>query len=879
MFGWFRRHRERDLDRELRSHLEAEAEEQTENGLSSDQAQRAARRQLGNITLTKENVRAVWGSGGLDRFLQDLAFGLRLFRKAPGFTAVVLMTLALGIGANTAVFTILNAVLLEPLPFKDANRLVAIWAHEIHAQGTSKLFDLYTDYENWKANSRQFEAVAAVSWDPQASPSRVFKGPGPARNILALPVTPDFFRLLGEPALLGRTIEPQDAGQGCKVVLTFKFWQTTFSGKPGAVGTTIRLNDQPCAVIGVMPAGFGFLPPQAPVAMWTIMARPPRPDELGVAVFARLRSGVTLRSAQAETLFLHRQIHGHDRWGEQMEPVLYGLHGEFTWLTGRNLRLSLIVLFAAVSFVLLICCVNVANLLLGRAVGREREMAIRAALGSGRSRLIRQLLTENLLLSLSAAAAGVGLAALIVRYFRLTHPVEMPPATTIELNAPVLVFAVVLALVTALLFGLIPALRASRVDLNDVLKTGGRTSSRGARQQRFGKRLIVAEVMLTIVLLAGAGLLIQTIDRFASVPLGFNPDGLLITSLSLPESSYHEPQRRLLFYERLQNDLSRIPGVQAAAVSSTYPVEGGGSIDVIQVEGRPVPTTKAADAMNQTVSPDYFRAMQIAVQGGRVFDSRDSQQSEPVAIINESLAREYLGNDNPIGRHIRPFIGSGDKGPWLRVIGVVAGEKRNTVYNEMAWVDPPILYRPLRQNPLNSPVIIVRASTGQAANLAGVITRQISAIDPDVPAEEIQTARDLQAQVLSYPRFRAALLAALAAIALLLATIGLFGVLSHSVAQRIHEIGIRMALGAERNAIVRMILSEGLRLVGSGILLGILASWALNRYISALLYGVRPDPLLFAATALVLLPAALLAMYIPVRRASRVDPMTALRYE
>jgi putative ABC transport system permease protein len=881
MFGWLsRRRREQELDRELRCHLQAETEEQTEKGLAPDQAQQAAHRLLGNLTLTKEDVRIAWGSGALERLFQDMAYGFRLFRKAPGFTAVVLITLALGIGANTAVFTILKAVLLEPLPFNEPDRLVVIWDHEIHAQGTSKLFDLYSDYENWKANSRQFEAVAAVSWAPQASPSRVFKGHGPASRIFALPVTPEFFRLLGRPALLGRTIEPQDAGQGCKVVLTFKFWQTTFSERHDAVGSTVRLDDQPCAVIGVMPAGFGFLPPGAPVAMWTIMPRPTRPNELGVAVFARLRPGVSLQSAQAEALFLHRQIHSHDRWGAQMEPVIYNLHEEFTWLTGRNLRLSLIVLFTAVSFVLLICCVNVANLLLGRAVGREREMAIRAALGSGAGRLVRQLLTENLLLSLSAAVVGVGLAALTVWYFRLTHPVEMPPATAIELNAPVLVFAVVLALVTTLLFGLVPALRASRVDLNDALKTGGRTSSRTARQQRFGKQLIVAEVMLTVVLLAGAWLLIQSIARFASVPLGFNPDGLLITSVSLPENRYHESQRKLLFYDRLRGDLGQVLGVQAVALSSAYPVEGGGFIDVTEVEGQPVTALKTADTMNQTVSSDYFGAMQIALKSGRGFRMHDSQQSEPVAIINESLAREYFGNERPLGRRIRPFIGSGDyKGPWLRVVGVVGDEKRNTVYNEMAWVDPPILYRPLRQNPLSSVVIIARASKAGHSNVAAALTRKIAAIDPDVPAEEIQTARDLQAQVLSFPRFRAVLLGALAGIALLLAATGLFGVLAHSVAQRIQEIGIRVALGAERNVIVAMILSEGLLLVGSGILLGTLASWGLSRYISALLFGVRPDPLLFATCALVLLPAALLAMYIPIRRASRVDPMIALRYE
>jgi putative ABC transport system permease protein len=809
-----------------------------------------------------------------------LAYASRLFGRAPGFTAIVVLTLALGIGANTAVFSILNAVLLQPLPYRNPDRLVAIWDREIHAKGTSKLFDLYSDYENWRKNGRSFEAVAAASWATAASPERILTGEGPARTVLALPVTADFFSLLGIPAAIGRTFGPGDVGQGCMVVLAGSFWQSAFGGQQSVVGKAIRLDDQVCTVLGVMPSGFAFLPPEAPVSMWTMMAPPSRPDQLAVAVFARLRPGVSLAGAQAETLSLHHQIHEHDRWGAQVEPAIYGLHGEFTWLTGRNLRLSLMVLFVAVSFVLLICCVNVANLLLGRAVGREREMAIRAALGSGRGRLLRQLLTENLLLSSVASIAGAGLATAAVGYFRVARPIAMPPGTQLELNAPVLAFAALLSIVTALVFGLAPAWRASRIDVHEVLKAVGRTSSRGIRQRRFSKGLIVAEVTLTVVLLAGAGLLIQAVRRFASAPLGFRPDGLLTASLRLPQSGYKEPEKRIQFYERLRTGLSEIPGIQAVALSSVRPIGGGGGEDVVAVEGHPEPGVESVfDTYQQAISPDYFRVMNTPLEQGRFFDPGDRERTEPVAIVNEALVRKYLPNEDPIGKHIRPFAGGNRTAPWLRVVGVVGNQKRTTVYQEMAWVDSPVIYRPLSQNP-NAANVIVRAGVVDSSTLGRSIQQKIAGIDPDIPVGEIQTVTELESRALAYPRFRAILLGAFAGLALMLAVVGLFGVLSQLVAQRTHEIGVRMALGAQRAAVLRMILREGLALTGSGIVLGIAAAWLLGRYLAALLYGVRPtDPFLLTATTLVLLPAALIAMYLPARRASKVDPMVALRYE
>jgi predicted permease len=877
---WLRKRSEQDLERELRTHLELEAEEQQDCGVPSREAIYAARRAFGNTTLVKEAVREMWGWASVERLCQDLRYALRLWGRAPGFAAIVVLTLALGIGADTAVFSVFNSVLLQPLPYRNSDRLFAIWYREIHAKGTSKLFDLYSDYENWKANARTIEALAAVSWAPQASPERIFTGHGPTRVVFALPVTADFFSLLGVPAMVGRTFDESDRAQGCVVVLAHSFWQTVLGGQKSVVGQTIRLGDEACSVLGVMPPDFAFLPPEASVAMWTIMAEPSRPNEFAVGVFAKLRPGASLDQARAEISLLHHQIHQHDRGASQMQPVMYELHGEFTWLTGRNLRLSLVVLLGAVSFVLLICCANVANLLLGRVVGRQREMSTRAALGAGYGRLMRQLLTENLLSSLVASIAGAGLATAAVRFFRSARPIEMPPAARIELSTPVLLFAVLLSIMTALIFGLVPAWRASRTDSLDVLKTSVATS-RGHRQQRLVKGLIVIEVMLTVVLVAGAGMLIQTLQRFASTPLGFSPDGLLTTALRLPPHKYKDPQTKIQLFERLRTKLSEIPEIQGVAFSSARPVQGGGSTVALEVEGYPEPRLETGfDTSQQTVSPEYFQVMNIPINAGRSFRAGDQERTQAVAIVNEVAVRKYFANEDPIGKHVRPFTGSYRVNPWLTVVGVVGNEKRTTVYQEMAWTDRPILYRPFGQNPMSSLNIIMR-TVGPASGILGDrIQQNIAKLDSDIPVEEIRTASDLESKVLAYPRFRAEMLGVFAGLALVLATVGLFGVVSRLVAQRTHEIGIRMALGAQKRTVLILIMGEGLLLTTAGMILGIAMALLLGRYLGALLYGVQPaDPRLFAATALVLVPAALTAIYLPARRAASVDPVVALRYE
>ena len=815
-----------------------------------------------------------WRFGG---FRQDMRYAWRMVRRAPAFSATAILTLALGIGANTAVFSILNAVLLRPLPYRDPGQLVSALDREIRAGGRAIFFDLYSDYENWKQHSRAFEGFAAVTW--AGGLGKIMTGRGPARNVAALPVSADFFSVLGVPAELGRTFESGDWSGGCAVVLSHAFWQSTLGGERRAIGQSLRLDDQACAVLGVMPVGFASYPnPES--LLWILLTPPKRPDQFGVFVIGRRKPGVSMASAQAELLALHRQLHEHDRWGAIMEPAIEELQSEFTWLAGHNLRISLIVLFAAVTVVLSICCVNVANLLLSRSLVRQREMAIRAALGSGRRRMLRQLMTESLLLSLTAGAAGAAIAAGAVAYFRNANPIELPPGTVVAVNEHVLWFTVLLSMATAVVFGLVPAWKASQIDLISALKAGGRGTWQDASRHRFGKALIVAEVALTIVLLAGAGLLIRSVQNFTAAPLGFEPHGLMTAGMQLPQSSYAGLERRALFYRRLLSEFSREPGVEGAALSTTFPTQGTGPIGVLAVEGRPDPATnQILDTGQQTVSSDYFRVMRIPLERGRDFDERDGEHAEPVAIVNQALVARYFPNEDPIGKHIREFDAEDKQKPWLRIVGVVAGEKRTAVTNEMSWADSPVVYRPWDQNPPMAATLLLRAPAAGTA-MGATIPRTVARVDADVSVFGVESAPQAISKALAYPRFRAIMLAAFAGLAVLLALVGLYGVLSHLVTHRTHEIGVRMALGAQRNEVLSLIVAGGLRLIGLGVAVGLGAALALGRYLGALLYGISAaDPVLLASVSLVMVLAAMAAMYLPARRAATVDPLVALRYE
>jgi predicted permease len=871
----FRRRRERELDDEIQAHLRLAEQDRIRARESPQEAACSARRELGNVTLLKESTRDTWGWRWLDQLGQDTRFALRNFARNPAATAIMVFTLAVGIGANTAVFSIFDAVLLRQPPYHDPDRLVSILDLEKKAGGRAVFFDLYTDYENWKKSSAMFDGFAASTW--AGSLDRTLSGAGPARRVPAMPVTADYFSVLGVPPLLGRTFQASDHERGCTIVLSHEFWSSVNGGQESLIGKPLRLDNQDCEVLGVMPPGFAVYPNPASM-LWALMPTPKRPDQFAVFVIGRMKPGVSMAQAQRELVALHYQVHRHDRWGELMEPRLYELQSEFTWLTGKNIRLSLIVLLAAVGVVLLLCCANVANLLLGQSLTRRREIAIRAALGSGRGRLLRQLLTESLLLSTVAAAIGVASAGGAVHYFRAAHPIELPPATVVQVDARTLLFTVLLSTATAVLFGLAPAWKASRTDLNTALKASGRSISVDFGAQRLANFLIISEVALTLVLLCGAGLLIQSVNQFGSAPLGFEAKGLLTSRIELPQTGYTQPEQRIRFFRNLLDQLLSTHEVEEAAFSTTLPTAGTGPIAALAVEGKPDPgPDKILDSGTQTVSPEYFRVMRLPLEEGRFFDDRDRSDSEPVAIINQALADRYFRGEHPIGRHIRPFDGPETKGPWLRVIGVVGNEKRTAVVSEMSWTDTPVLYRPWPQNSQVAAVLLFRVQ-GTRAPVSGLIQRANS--DPGAPFGQIETMTHAIEKILAYPRFRAMVLAAFAMLALVLAIVGLYGVLSRFVTRRRHEIAIRMALGAQPVRVLTTIAKEGMRLIATGILFGLVSVWGLTRLVKTLLYGVSAmDPRNLILTTLVLLCSAGLATLLPARRATRVDPIVVLREE
>lgn len=814
--------------------------------------------------------------------MRDLRFALRLFLQSPAFTAVAVLTLALGIGANTAVFSIVNGALLRPLPYHDPGGLVAIWDRGIHESNLSKVFDSYHDFAEWKQHAHGFEELAAATW--AAGLSRTMTGHGAARQVLALPVSDSLFRLLGVNPAQGRTFLPEDLRSGCSVVLSHQFWTGTFGADPHAAGQNVTLNHQACAILGVMPGGFAFYPPAAD--LWILLTpdfTPPR-DTLLVGVFGRLRRGVTAAQAQTELTALHDALHRADGQERDIAPVVYDLQQEFTWLAGRNLRTTLWVLLGAVGLVLLIACFTVANLLLGRSLVRGRELAVRAAVGCSRARMIRQLLTEGLVLSAMGGALGVLVAFASLRYFRSVNPVELPVGADIGISLPALLFTAAVAIFTALLCGLAPGWKASRVDLHEALKSGGRASV-GAGGQRLAKTLVAAGMALSLVLLAGAGLLLESVVRMGSAPLGFDPRRLYASGVTLPEERYPDPGRRAAFYDALEARLAAIPGVQDAALATALPPYDGGN-SALQIFGRPVPPGATRhDVTQKTVSPDYFRTLGVALRRGRLFDSHDRGDSDPVALIDESLAREYFPHSDPIGqrirvedtRHPQSEAAPTPQRSWAAIVGVVAGQKRTIVYQEMGWIDAPSIFRALAQDPPRSVSVAVRTQA-DAVSIGGAIRLEIAALDGELAVNELESVGQRMDRLLAYPRFRATLLGGFATFALLLAAIGLDGVLGQLVAQRTQEIAVRVALGASPRHVVKSVAIHGGVPVLAGLAVGVIAATALGRLLTAFLYEVSPRDLrtLVAVSATLLLAAAL-AIALPARRAARTDPMQALR--
>ena len=813
----------------------------------------------------------------MSTFWQDLRYGARMLLRKPGFTVVAVITLALGIGANTAIFTVVNAVLLRSLPYAQPEQLVRIGGTNLQRNKTLGTLSPQ-DFYDWRDRNTVFESIAAYdSWSPSLT------GTGEPERLAAGRVSSSFFNVLKAEPALGRAFLPSEEQRGNHLVaiLSYGLWQRRFGADAGLVGRTIMLNGAAYTVIGVMPKGFespqfsgiGFEQPELWAPFAPDLSQWSRSGRAVDAAIARLKPGVTTEQAQAEMHLIARQLqqqYPEDNAGEDV--TIASLHGQ---LVGK-IRSALMVFLVAVGFVLLIACANVANLLLARAAVRQREMAIRTALGAGRYRIVRQLLTESVLLSVVGGVLGLLLALWATDYLVALGSDSIPRLGAITLDMRVLGFTTALTLLTGVAFGLAPALQSSNPDLNETLKESGRTSTGGTGRQRLRSLLVVSEIALSLLLLIGAGLLLKSFLRLQRVDPGFDPHGVLTMSVFLPGTKYPEESQHVAFFDQVQERAASLPGVEAVGMVSNLPVSGNFDTVSFYIEGRPAPAPEnVPDLERYTINSDYFRAMGIGLLSGRPFGPEDRAGALPVAIVSETAARRFWPGESPLGKRIRTNNVESPENPWRTIVGVV-GDVR---HYGLDIAPEPQFYLPHRQNPTQFMTLVVRSANNPESQIAPV-REQIWAIDKDQPVFGVKTMESFVAESIAPRRFTMLLLSLFAGVALLLAIIGLYGVMSYAVTQRTHEIGVRMALGAQGGDVLKMIVGHAMTLVVVGVVAGLLAAFALTRVIASFLYGVSAtDPWTFVGVPLLLCAVAAAASYIPARRATKVDPMVALRYE
>jgi predicted permease len=865
-----------EIDEEMRFHIDMRAEENVRAGMTPEAARREAERRFGGLTRMRERGYEVRGGRWLEVFWRDCRYGARSLRKSPGFTAVAVLTLALGIGANTAIFSVVNAVLINPLPYRQPDRLVQFWETNPLKNWTqanvapANLFD-------WQEQSQSFTEIAAYMGSDKKGPGlsglQLNDGGEPER-LQGLYVTGDIFSVLGVGAAVGRTLNGEETWQGRDkvVVLSYGLWKRRFGSDPKVVGRVVTLDGVGRQVVGVMPQGFYF--PSKEAELWVPMdwnrqriAALRRPHFLRAV--GRLKPGVTVAQAQAEMRAIAARLEAqHPDTNTQMGVGLGPLQ---EWIVS-DVRLPLVVLLAAVAFVLLIACANVANLLLSRAASRAREVAVRRALGAGRWRVMRQHLTESLLLALAGAAAGLLLAAWFKDLLVSFSPDDIPRLNELRLDWRVLAFTFVVALLTTLLTGLTPALQSVQPRLASALKEGGQKGATGqGRRVRGG--LVIAEVSIALVLAAGAGLTVRSFMRLQEVDPGFDPDKTLTLRVSLPREGYKEDAQQRAFFERAEQSMAGLPGVAATGSTTLLPLKGYRWTGDMTIEGRP-PEDYVREVRHKEITPGYFRAIGLPLLRGRFFDDSDTEKGQPTVVINDALARRYFPGEDPLGKRLK-FGKPDEDDPWETVVGVVGDEKQDSLSAEVR----PEAYHSHLQSAQDEMTLVVRAE-GDPRALAGPIRERLRALDPSVPVYDVKTMRDVVYESLARERFVMFLMGLFAALALALAAVGIYGVVSYATAQRTHEIGLRMALGAQAGDVLRLMIGQGLAPVLAGVGLGLLAALGLTRLMSSLLYGVSAtDPLTFAAVALLLTAVSLLACYIPARRATRVDPLTALRYD
>jgi putative ABC transport system permease protein len=807
---------------------------------------------------------------------QDMRYGFRMLWKKPGFTIVAILALALGIGANTAIFSVVNAVLLRPLPFADPERLVIVWMDN-RQMGMKEDIHSYPNFLDYREQNKVFESMAAYR-----PASLNLTGTGEPERVMGAASTADFFNVMRVAPVAGRvfTAEEDQTGHDSVIILSHGLWQRRFGGDKTIVGQSVALTGASRTVVGIMPPDFRF--PSKDTEFWIPLAPPAQLKDSRSAfwlnVIGRLKPGVTVEQARAEMDTISKRL-------EQQYPDINTNFGTnlvpLREQTVGPVRPALLVLLGAVAFVLLIACANVANLLLGRAAAREREFAIRIAMGAGRGRIIRQLLVESLLLAFFGAALGIMFALWGLDALKMLMPPDMPHLDLIGIDGRVLAFTVGVSCLTALMFGLAPAVQASQPDLNDTLKEGGgKGGSKGVRSRRMRRVLVVSEVALALVLLVGAGLLLKSFSRLREFNLGFRSEGLLTAKIQLPGSKYPEDNQLRAFHRQLFERLQNTPGVESAGGITSVFLSKTPNSTSFSIEGRPafLPGQRV-ELPFDSITPNYFQVMGTPIVKGRAFNDQDTEKSTRVVIINETMVRRFFPDVDPLGKRIKygDLEEPEDRSPWFTIVGVVADTRRTGFESEVR----PETFLPITQDTPARLTLVVRAA-GQAdpAALAASVRNAVQAIDPDQPVFDIKTMNEWVSETIAQRRLNMILLGTFALVALLLASVGIYGVMSYSVTQRTHEIGIRMALGAQRSDVLKMILGQGMALTLIGIGIGLAGALFLTRLMSSLLFAVSAvDPLTFIAVSVLLAIVSLLACYIPARRAMKVDPMVALRYE
>jgi predicted permease len=817
------------------------------------------------------------GNAVMEILLKDIQYGIRSLLKRPGFAAVAVITLALGIGANTAIFSVVNAVLLRALPFPDPDRLVMVWEDASFA-GFPRNTPAPANYADWKAQNQVFEEMAAFD-------QRSFNltGDGEPEKTEAYGVTANFFGLLGIRPVLGRVILPEeDKPEANKVVmLSYILWQQRYGGERSVVGRELLLNGEKYTVVGVMPAGFQFM--ESRIGLWVPMAFTSETliqrGNHYLNVVARMKPGVTLAQANADIRTIQQRIaHDHPDEAGRLSAYVMSLRDQ---LAGDGRR-PLLVLLVAVGFVLLIACANVANLLLSRAASRSREIAVRAALGASRLRIVRQLLVESLLLATAGGVCGLLLASWSFTFLQKLVPDGLTLSTKLNLDLQVLGFTLLLALLTAVIFGLVPALQASKIDLNEALKQGGGRTGLNVGGNRLRGAMVVTEVALALVLLVGAGLLIQTFLKLRDQYSGLRPENVLTLRTVLPGSKYPEQPRRAAFYKQVLERVKSLPGVISAGYATTIPLAWKGGTSGFFPEGRTVERALTEglsyDANHRQVSADYLKTMGIPLLRGRSISDGDDERAMPAAIINETMARHYWPGEDAIGKRFK--LGDPeDDIPWITIVGV-AGDVRQMGVDEPVKAEMYLPYGQIKDFEWFAPRDLVIRTAVDPLSMVAATRREIHQVDPDQPISNIRTMEEVLSEETVSRRLGMTLLTIFAALALLLATLGIYGVLAYFVVQHTQEIGVRMALGAQRRDILKLVLKKGMLLALLGVAIGLGVTLALTRLMASLLYGVSTaDPLTYATIALLLTLVAFFACYLPARRATKVDPMVALIYE